>query len=94
MKSNQELYNERFVWKYIKASADVIIEEGAVCDIHCHGNWGRDLDYFKDFPKGKIVFETDSVTDIYKIKDKLGDGECIKGDVPAAAYLQMQSLKM
>lgn len=74
---------ERFVWKYIKASADVIIEEGAVCDIHCDGNWERDLNYFRDFPKGKIVFETDSVTDIYKIKDKLGNHECIKGDVPA-----------
>ncbi|CAB1244946.1 uroporphyrinogen decarboxylase family protein [Clostridium sp. MT-14] len=74
---------ERFVWKYIKGAADIIIEEGAVCDIHCDGNWERDLDYFKDFPKGKIVFETDGVTDIYKIKDKLGNRECIKGDVPA-----------
>lgn len=75
---------ERFVWKYIKETADMIIEEGAVCDIHCDGNWERDLDYFKDFPKGKIVFETDGTTDIYKIKEKLGDRACIKGDVQAA----------
>ncbi|KZL91794.1 uroporphyrinogen decarboxylase family protein [Clostridium magnum] len=75
---------ERFVWKYIKETADAIIEEGVVCDIHIDGNWERDLDYFKDFPKGKIVFETDSTTDIYKIKEKLGGHVCIKGDVPAA----------
>ncbi len=74
---------ERFVWKYIKKTADAIIEEGAVCDIHIDGNWERDLDYFKDFPKGKIVFETDGMTDIYKIKEKLGGHVCIKGDVPA-----------
>ncbi|AKA67419.1 uroporphyrinogen decarboxylase family protein [Clostridium scatologenes] len=75
---------ERFVWKYIKGAADAIIEEGVVCDIHIDGNWERDLHYFKDFPKGRIVFETDGMTDIYKIKEELGGHACIKGDVPAA----------
>ncbi|HWQ77287.1 MAG TPA: uroporphyrinogen decarboxylase family protein [Anaerovoracaceae bacterium] len=75
---------ERFVWKYLKETADMIIEEGAICDIHADGNWERDLDYFLDFPKGKIVFECDGATDIYKIKEKLGDKYCIKGDIPAA----------
>lgn len=75
---------ERFVWKYIKETADAIIEEGAVCAIHCDGNWERDLSYFKDFPKGKVIFETDGMTDIYKIKEVLGSTVCIKGDVPAA----------
>ncbi|WP_369705221.1 uroporphyrinogen decarboxylase family protein [Clostridium moutaii] len=68
---------------YSEFSSPKLWERFVVYDIHCDGNWERDLDYFKDFPKGKIVFETDSVTDIYKIKDKLGDRECIKGDVPA-----------
>ncbi|MBV7274730.1 uroporphyrinogen-III decarboxylase [Clostridium sp. PL3] len=75
---------ERFVWKYIKETADAIIEEGSVCDIHCDSNWERDLDYFKVFPKGKCVFETDGTTDIYKIKEKLGGRLCIKGDVPSS----------
>jgi hypothetical protein len=75
---------ERFVWKYIKETADAIIDEGVVCDIHIDGNWERDLSYFKDFPKGKIVFETDGMTDIYKIKEVLGSTACIKGDVAAA----------
>lgn len=74
---------ERFVWKYIKETADAVIEEGAICDIHCDSSWERDLDYFKAFPKGKCVFETDGTTDLYKIKEKLGDRMCIKGDVPS-----------
>lgn len=75
---------ERFVWKYLKQVADAIIEEGAVINFHIDSNWERDLEYFKCFPKGKCVFETDGVTDIYKIKEVLGDIMCIKGDVPAA----------
>lgn len=75
---------ERFVWKYIKETADAVIEEGAVCNIHMDGNWERDLNYFKDFPKGKIVLEIDGATDIYKVKEILGSNACIKGDVPAA----------
>lgn len=74
---------ERFVWKYIKSTADMIIEEGAAFDVHIDSNWERDLDYFKVFPRGKVVFETDGTTDIYKVKEKLGDNLCIKGDVPA-----------
>ncbi|HEY3423873.1 MAG TPA: uroporphyrinogen decarboxylase family protein [Negativicutes bacterium] len=77
---------ERFVWKYLKQVADVIIEEGAVINFHIDSNWTRDLAYFKDFPKGKCVFETDGATDIYKIKEVLGDKMCIKGDVGAAMF--------
>ncbi|MEL7654916.1 MAG: uroporphyrinogen decarboxylase family protein [Bacillota bacterium] len=74
---------ERFVWKYLKQTVDTIVEEGAVCNIHIDSNWERDLDYFTDFKKGTCVFETDGMTDIYKIKEKLGSIMCIKGDVPA-----------
>ncbi|WP_371374792.1 uroporphyrinogen decarboxylase family protein [Sporomusa aerivorans] len=75
---------ERFIWKYLKATVDAIIAEGAIANIHIDGNWERDLAYFKAFPKAKAVFETDGATDIYKIKEVLGDRMCIKGDVPAA----------
>ncbi len=74
---------ERFVWKYLKGAIDVIIEEGAAADIHIDSNWGRDLEFFRTLPKGKCIFETDSSTDIYKIKEVLGGHMCIKGDVPA-----------
>jgi hypothetical protein len=75
---------ERFVWKYLKATAEMIIEEGSVADLHLDGNWERDLDYFKTLPKQKCIFELDGATDIYKSREVLGDHMCIKGDVPAA----------
>ncbi|HEY3424599.1 MAG TPA: uroporphyrinogen decarboxylase family protein [Negativicutes bacterium] len=75
---------ERFVWKYLKGTVDAIIDEGAVANIHIDSDWERDLEFFRVFPKGKCVFETDSTTNIYKIKEILGDRMCIKGDVPAA----------
>ena len=48
------------------------------------GNWERDLDRFREFPKGRCVFEADHGTDMYKVKEKIGDWCAIKGDVPAA----------
>ena len=72
---------ERFVWKYIRETAEVIIEEGACIDIHIDSNWERDLHFFRSLPKAKCVFESDGVTNIYKIKEVLGDHMCIKGDV-------------
>jgi Uroporphyrinogen-III decarboxylase len=73
---------ERFVWPYFKKYADLAIEEGVVPIFHLDGNWERDLEYFKDFPKGKCIISPDSATDIYKIKEVLGDSMCIMGDVP------------
>ncbi len=75
---------ERFIWKYYKKTVDVIIEEGAIANLHIDSNWERGLEYFRYFQKGKCVFETDGATDIYKIKEALGDRMCIKGDVHAS----------
>lgn len=75
---------ERFVWKYLKAAAEVIIEEGAVADLHIDGNWERDLEYFKTLPRHKCIFESDGATNMYKVREILGDHMAIKGDVPAA----------
>ncbi|BBB91103.1 MAG TPA: uroporphyrinogen decarboxylase family protein [Methylomusa anaerophila] len=75
---------QRFVWKYLKETVDVVIEEGAFADIHIDSNWERDLEFFRSLPKGKCIFETDGATDIYKVKEVIGDMMCIKGDVPAA----------
>ncbi|WP_411679114.1 uroporphyrinogen decarboxylase family protein [Clostridium thailandense] len=75
---------ERFVWPYAKKLAETIIEEGAICYFHMDANWERDLEFFRSLPKGKCVFGTDHATDIYKIKEILGDHMCIMGDVPAA----------
>lgn len=75
---------ERFIWKYLKGLCEAIIAEGVVANIHADGNWERDLDFFRSLPRGKFVFEADHGTDMRKLKEKLGDWCCIKGDVPAA----------
>ena len=74
---------ERFVFKYIKAVVDFITERGYICNIHCDSNWERDLDYFREFKPGTVVFESDAGTKMSKIREKLGDRLAIKGDVPA-----------
>ena len=73
---------ERFVFKYIKETVEMVNAEGYVCDIHCDGNWERDLDYFRAFPTGSVIFESDGVTDMAKIREKLGGHIAVKGDVP------------
>ncbi len=78
---------ERFVWRYVKAMADVVIEEGAVCSLHCDGDWGRELSVFLDFAPGTVVFETDGVTDIRKAREVFGGRVAIKGDVPATSLV-------
>nr|WP_320132445.1 uroporphyrinogen decarboxylase family protein [uncultured Holophaga sp.] len=75
---------ERYVFKYIKETVDMVNEEGYVCDIHCDGNWERDLDCFRAFKTGSVIFESDGVTDMAKIRERLGGHIAIKGDVPAS----------
>ncbi|MCR4436366.1 MAG: uroporphyrinogen decarboxylase family protein [Clostridiales bacterium] len=75
---------EKFVWKYLKEEIEACIEIGIPANLHIDANWERALPYFKELPKGTCVFETDGTTDIYKVKEVLGDKMCIKGDVQAA----------
>jgi len=77
----------RYIGPYIKQIVEMVVEEGAVAHLHFDSNWERDLDFFRSFPKGKCVFGTDHSTNIYKLKEKLGDIMCIKGDVPPALLM-------
>jgi hypothetical protein len=74
---------ERFVFPYYKELADVAVEEGAIPVLHFDADWTRDLERFKEFPKGKCVLSLDGKTDIFKAKEVLGDHMCLMGDVPA-----------
>ncbi|MCR4436362.1 MAG: uroporphyrinogen-III decarboxylase, partial [Eubacteriales bacterium] len=74
---------ERVIWKYYKNLADLLIENGVTVQWHMDGNYERGLSYFRDFEKGTCLFCPDGQTDIYKVKEVLGDISCIRGDVPA-----------
>ncbi|MDF2631715.1 MAG: uroD [Caproiciproducens sp.] len=75
---------ERFAFPYFKKLTEVIVEAGAVPMLHLDSNWERDLDFFRDLPKGKCVMQLDGFTNIFKAKEILGDHMCIQGDVPPA----------
>jgi hypothetical protein len=75
---------KRFVWPYLRQCVEAVVEEGVVAYLHLDANWDRDLEYFRELPKGKCVWGSDHATDIFKMKEILGDHMCILGDVPAA----------
>lgn len=75
---------DRFVWPYFKKYADLALSEGVVPIFHIDSDWERALENFKEFPKGKCIISPDGMTNIYKIKEVLGDRMCIMGDVPPA----------
>ena len=79
---NHKLWT-RFVWPYMRQLAELAIEAGVTPIFHIDGNWERELEAFKDLPKGKCIIFPDGQTNIYKIKEVLGDHMCINGDVPA-----------
>lgn len=75
---------ERFEWPYLKKLAEITLEAGVIPIFHLDSNWERDLSYFREMPKGKCIMYPDNATNIFKIKEVLGDWMCINGDVPAS----------
>lgn len=77
---------QRFVWPYMKQLTNVLLEEGVIPIFHLDSNWERDLEFFREMPKGRCIISPDSSTNIFKIKEVLGDHMCIMGDVPASLF--------
>ncbi|MCR4437403.1 MAG: uroporphyrinogen-III decarboxylase, partial [Eubacteriales bacterium] len=87
-RGNCELYPpkiwERIVWKYYKGVADLVTEAGVAVQWHMDGNYELGLPYFRELKKRTCLFCPDGLTDIYKVKEVLGDMMCIRGDVQPA----------
>ena len=77
---------DRFCWPYIKELVELADEAGVIPILHMDANWERDLARFRELPKAKCVFASDSATNIYKIKEALDGHMCIMGDVPPALF--------
>lgn len=73
---------DRFVWPYVKEEVEVVLEAGVTPILHFDSNWTRDLERFRELPKGRCVLALDSATDIFKAKEILGDHMCLLGDIP------------
>lgn len=77
---------QRFVWPYYKQMVEAVVEGGLIAILHLDSNWERDLEFLRQLPKGKCIFAPDGSTNIFKVKEVLGDHMCIFGDVPAAMF--------
>ncbi len=75
---------ERFEWPFLQRYVDALIAEGIIPWLHFDTDWGINLPYLKQLPKGKCVCDLDGTTDIFRAKEILGGHMCISGDVPAA----------
>ena len=75
---------ERFFWKYLKDMVNQMVAAGITPMLHFDSNWDKYLEKFLELPKGKVVLELDSTTNIFKAKEILKGHMCIMGDVPAS----------
>ncbi len=75
---------EKFAFPQLLMVVEMMVERGLTVFFHLDQDWTRVLPYFQQFPKdGRYVLHFDSMTDIFKAKELLGDRMCLMGDVPA-----------
>jgi len=74
----------QFVWPYFSRLVCEVVDAGLIALLHLDSNWTRELECFKELPRGRCIMALDGETDIFKAKEVLGDHMCIMGDVPAS----------
>jgi hypothetical protein len=75
---------QRFVWPYFSRLVGEVTDAGLIALLHLDSNWTRELERFRELPKGKCIMALDGETDIFQAKKILGDHMCLMGDVPAS----------
>ena len=75
---------QRFVWPYFKRVVHEVVDSGLIALLHLDSNWTRELERFRELPKGRCIMALDGETDIFKAKELLGNHMCLMGDVSAA----------
>ncbi len=73
----------RFVWPYFKRVVYEVVDAGLIALLHLDSDWTRELERFRELPKGKCIMALDGETDIFRAKAVLDGHMCIMGDVPA-----------
>jgi hypothetical protein len=74
---------ERFWWPYTRDIVEAFWAEGIVTFFHLDTCWEKNLEYFKELPKGSAIIGLDSTTDIIRAKEILGGHLCLYGDIAA-----------
>ena len=73
---------EKFYWPTFRKLVTELINRGGTPCIFLEGNCDSRLEYFLDFPKGKLLARLDN-SDIFRAKEILKDHVCIEGNVPS-----------
>lgn len=74
---------ERFVWPFMKQITMGLLAAGITPLFHLDNDWTKNLEYFLELPRGKVVIELDGTTDIFQAHQVLGGHTCMIGDVGA-----------
>ncbi len=77
----------RFVFPYMKKTAEAVVAAGLVPILHIDQDWTRDLERFLEFPAKTCLLNPDGMTDIRKAKEILDGHMAIMGDVPASLFV-------
>lgn len=72
---------EKFYWPQLKDMINQLVEAGITPTMYYEGVWDQRLEYLTELPKGKTagLFQD---SDIYKVKEVVGDTLCIMGGMP------------
>lgn len=74
----------RFVWPYFRKLVYEVVDAGLIALLHLDSDWTRELERFRELPRGKCIMALDGETDIFQAKKILDNHMCIMGDVPAS----------
>ncbi|MFN2136052.1 MAG: uroporphyrinogen decarboxylase family protein [Candidatus Promineifilaceae bacterium] len=72
---------EKFYWPQLKEMILAFIDAGITPWVYYEGVWNDRLEYLAELPKGKSVGMFQD-SDIFKVKDVVGDTLCILGGMP------------
>jgi len=74
---------ETFYWTHLKKLVQTFADRGAQPCIFFEGNWDTRVEYFLEFPRGKVLAHFDT-TDIFRAKEILNGHVSIQGNVPSS----------
>jgi hypothetical protein len=70
---------DEFYWPSFKKVLQAIVDSGHKVRCYLEGNQDAHVHHFKELPKGTILLDIDGQSDIFKVKEIIGDHQCIAG---------------
>jgi uroporphyrinogen-III decarboxylase len=77
---------DKFVFPYLHQIVTALSDNQVLSVLHFDQNWDRDLARLRELPAKKCILNLDSLTDVRKAKEILGDRMAIMGDVPSSLF--------